>query len=256
MLKERGYRVFASARKKKDVQDLKAEGFEAVQLDLDDEDSIETAVNQVLDSTEGKLYALFNNGGFGQPGAVEDISRATLLAQLQTNLLGWHDLTRRVIPVMRQQGQGRIIQNSSVLGFAPMPYRGAYNCAKFALEGLTDTMRLELRGSGIHVSLIQPGPILSQFRANALRKLQENVDLEGSFHRQAYQAAIKRLEKSGAAVPFTLSPDAMVKPLIHALESARPKARYPVTVPTHVFTYLKRILPTPILDWLLIKVSK
>lgn len=255
LLKARGYRVFASARQIRDVQRLQEEGFEALQLDLDDETSIELAVTQVLDWADGSLDALFNNGGFGQPGAVEDISRATLLAQLQTNLLGWHDLTRRLIPVMRRQGHGRIIQNSSILGFAPMPYRGAYNCAKFALEGLTDTLRLELKGSGIQVSLIEPGPILSRFRVNALQKLKDNINMDDSIHRTQYRAAIQRLASPGPAVPFTLPAEAVVRRLIHALESRHPRARYYVTVPTYLFACLKRLLPTRMMDWMLIKAS-
>jgi len=254
-LKQRGYRVFASARRAADVSRLSEEGFDALQLDLDEPASIEAAVAQVLEQTGGQLYALFNNGAYGQPGAVEDLSRETLRAQFETNLFGWHDLTRRIIPVMRQQGEGRIIKNSSVLGFVAMAYRGAYNASKFALEGLTDTLRLELKGSGIHVSLIQPGPIESRFRTNAYEKWQENIDAEHSFHRQQYHSMEARLQKEGPTAPFTLPPEAVVKRLIHALESPRPKARYYVTFPTYLFGTLKRILPDAMLDHLLLKAS-
>jgi NAD(P)-dependent dehydrogenase (short-subunit alcohol dehydrogenase family) len=254
-LKQRGYQVFASARQPADVSRLNEEGFNALRLDLDDPASIEAAVTQVLEQTGGRLYALFNNGAYGQPGAVEDLSRETLRAQFETNLFGWHDLTRRIIPIMRQQGEGRIIKNSSVLGFVAMAYRGAYNASKYALEGLTDTLRLELKGSGIHVSLIQPGPIESQFRANAYKKWQENIDADTSIHREQYRAMEARLQTEGPAVPFTLPPQAVVKRLIHALESPRPKARYYVTFPTYLFGTLKRILPGPMLDKLLLKAS-
>jgi NAD(P)-dependent dehydrogenase (short-subunit alcohol dehydrogenase family) len=250
-LKNRGYRVFASARKVSDVQRLADEGLESLPLDLDDEASIRAAVDQVLSATGGELHALFNNGAYGQPGAVEDLDRATLRAQLETNLLGWHDLTRRVIPVMRRQGHGRIIQNSSVLGFAAMPYRGAYNCSKFALEGLTDTLRLELAGTGIHVSLIEPGPIRSRFRENALARFQANIDMEHSPHRDRYQGMIERLQKEGDAAPFTLGPEAVLEKLIHALESRHPKPRYYVTFPTYLFGYLKRLLSTRMQDRLM-----
>jgi len=255
ILHARGYRVYASARRLEDVQRLRSQGLTAVQLDLDRDESIETALAEVLELSGGRLWGLFKNGGYGQPGAVEDISRAVLRAQLETNLLGWHELTRRVIPVMLRQGGGRIVQNSSVLGLVAMPYRGAYNCAKFALEGLTDTMRLELRGTGIQVSLIEPGPILSRFRENAYQRFLENVDGSNSRHRDQYEAMIRRLRKEGAAAPFTLGPEAVVDRLIHALESDHPRLRYPVTVPTYLFAALRRLLPHRMLDAVLGKTS-
>jgi len=254
-LARRGWRVIASARKAADVERLRAEGLNTVQLDLDDPRSIEAGLDQALAFTGGRLDALFNNGAYGQPGAVEDLSRETLRAQLETNLLGWHDLTCRVIPLMRRQGQGRIVQNSSILGLMALPYRGAYVASKFALEGLTDTLRLELRGSGIQVSLIEPGPILSRFRQNAHQAFKDKVDTERSMHREAYRRAEERLKKEGPAQPFTLPPEAVLRKLIHALESPRPKARYYVTVPTRLFGLLRRALPTRGMDWLLTRVS-
>ena len=254
-LRERGWRVIASARKGADVERLAREGLTAVRLDLDDPRSIATALAETLALTSGRLDALFNNGAYGQPGAVEDLSREALRAQLETNLLGWHDLTCRVIPVMRRQGEGRIVQNSSILGLMTLPYRGAYVASKFALEGLTDTLRLELRGSGIHVSLIEPGPISSRFRENAHRAFKANVRAGASVHREAYLRAEERLKKQGPAQPFTLPPDAVLKKLIHALESPRPKARYYVTLPTHLFGTLRRILPTRAMDWVLARIS-
>jgi NAD(P)-dependent dehydrogenase (short-subunit alcohol dehydrogenase family) len=253
-LKQRGYPVFASARKSGDVERLKAEGLEAVQLDLADEESIERALEQVLERTGGRLYGLFNNGAYGQPGAVEDLPTDALRMQFETNLFGWHELTRRVIPVMREQGAGRIIQNSSVLGFVALPYRGAYNASKFALEGLSDTLRLELDGSGIHVSLVEPGPITSRFRANAYAQWKANIDPHGSWHEARYRAMEERLVAEGPAVPFTLPPEAVLKRVIHALESPRPKARYFVTFPTHLFAVLKRLLPSHTLDRILKRV--
>ena len=180
-LVRRGWRVFATARQRGDVARLGDEGLEALPLDLACSESIAACVAEVLDRTDGRLDALFNNGAYGQPGAVEDLSRAVLRAQLETNLLGTHELTTRVIPAMREQGGGRIVQNSSVLGFAALPYRGAYVCSKYALEGLTDTLRQELYGTGIHVSLIEPGPIISRFRENAYRAFLANIDAAGSY---------------------------------------------------------------------------
>jgi NAD(P)-dependent dehydrogenase (short-subunit alcohol dehydrogenase family) len=254
-LQKRGWQVFASARKSADVDSLKALGLTALQLDLDDSKSIQQAVKNLLEQTNGKLYALFNNGAYGQPGAVEDLSRDVLKAQFETNLFGWHELTNLIIPVMRQQGEGRIIQNSSVLGLVAMPYRGAYNASKFALEGLTDTLRMELYGSGIHVSLIEPGPIESAFRANARLKWQENIKIGDSYHKESYLAMEARLEKKGPAVPFTLPPEAVLKRVIHALESRRPKARYYVTTPTYLLGTLRRLLSSRGLDWVLNKAS-
>ncbi len=247
-LHRRGYRVVASARKAADVARLREEGLEAVELDLDDSESIRGALEETLSLTDGRLFALFNNGAYAQPGAVEDLRRDVFRAQLETNLLGWHELTCRIIPLMRKQGEGRIIQNSSILGFTALPYRGAYNASKYALEGLTDTLRLELQGSGIHVSLIEPGPIKSQFRANALRMWQKNIDTANSVHRQKYQAWAGRLEKEGPTTPFTLPPEAVLKRVIHALESPRPRIRYPVTFPTYMFAFLKRVLTNRMLD--------
>ena len=255
-LHERGYRVFATARRAADVSRLEEEGLESLLLDLDDSASISAAVDEVLGRTGGILYALFNNGAYGQPGAVEDLSRDVLRAQLETNLLGWLELTNRVVPVMRRAGEGRIIQNSSVLGLVALPFRGAYNCSKHALEGLTDTLRLELRGSGVHVSLVEPGPIESRFRANAHAAFVKNIDRENSVFREKYAAAERRLSKEGPAAPFTLPPEAVLKKVIHALESPRPRARYYVTVPTHLFGTLRRLLPTSWLDRVLLTVSR
>jgi len=233
------------------VKQLCAEGFEAFRLDLADSRSIGLALEQVLRSTGGYLYAVFNNGAYGQPGAVEDLSREALREQFETNLFGTHELTALVLPVMRKQGYGRIIQNSSVLGFAAMAYRGAYNSSKYALEGLSDTLRLELAGTGIFVSLVEPGPIVSRFRDNALAMYKKNIDSARSVHREKYLAMESRLAKEGPAVPFTLGPEAVLKAVIHALEAKRPKARYYVTFPTYLFGFLKRILPDRSLDWVL-----
>lgn len=253
-LKKRGYRVFASARQEADVKRLQEEGFDSLQLDYADPESIARAVGNLLEQTEGRLYGLFNNGAYGQPGAVEDIPRNVLREQFETNLFGWHDLTCRLIPTMRRQGEGRIIQNSSVLGFVALSYRGAYNASKYALEGLSDTLRLELHGTGIHISLIEPGPIESRFRANAYAQFKKNIDGKNSFHHAAYKAMEERLSKVGPAMPFTLPPEAVLKRVIHALESPRPRARYYVTFPTYLFGTLKRLLPVKALDWVLRRV--
>jgi NAD(P)-dependent dehydrogenase (short-subunit alcohol dehydrogenase family) len=255
-LKERGYFVIASARKMADVERLRAEGFTSLQLDLSDSHSINRAVEETLTLTGGKLYALFNNGAYGQPGAVEDLSREVLRTQFETNLFGTVELTNRLLPAMRAQGFGRIVQNSSVLGVITLPYRGAYNASKFALEGISDTLRLELGDTDIHVSLIEPGPITSRFRANAFAQYQANIDSEHSAHRDTYRRMENRLTKKGPAAPFTLPPEAVVDKLIHALESKRPRARYYVTFPTHLFGTLRRLLSTRALDRVLMRISR
>jgi NAD(P)-dependent dehydrogenase (short-subunit alcohol dehydrogenase family) len=254
-LKKRGHRVIASARKKSDVGQLITEGFEAIQLDLADSSSIQQAVAKAETLTDGKIDALFNNAAFGQPGAVEDLSRDTLRNQFETNLFGTHELTNLIIPLMRNQGQGRIIYNSSVLGFVAMTFRGAYNASKYALEGLADTLRLELHGTNIHISIIQPGPITSDFRKNAFALFQKNIDKQRSVHKETYQAMEQRLQKEGPAVPFTLPAKAVAEKVIHAVESSRPKIRYHVTFPTSLFAILKRIFPERLLDWTLRQVK-
>lgn len=254
-LKQRGYRVFAGARKQQDVLELKGQGLESLQLDVGNSQSIARAVTQVLESTEGRIYGLFNNAGFGQAGAVEDISRDMLRQQFETNLFGMHELTTLLLPSMRQQGEGRIIQHSSILGFVAMKYRGAYNASKFAIEGLTDTLRQELLGSGVYVSLMDTGPVSSHFRRNTLREFRKNIDIENSVHRDTYKAVLRRLESEDSNTLFTLGPEAVLHKVIHALESSRPKARYYVTFPTHLFAFLKRILPVSALDYLLIKAA-
>ncbi|HLF97540.1 MAG TPA: SDR family oxidoreductase [Methylococcaceae bacterium] len=253
-LKARGWRVFATARKREDVERLQGEGLESHVLDVADSASLRAGLDWVLEQTGGTLDALFNNGAYGQPGAVEDLSREALREQFETNLFGWHELTGLVLPVMRRQGHGRIVQNSSVLGFVALKYRGAYNASKFALEGLSDTLRLELQGTGIHIAIVEPGPIRSKFRENAYRMYLKHIRKEHSAHRAAYEAMEARLTKEGPAVPFTLGPEAVLKAVVHALESPRPKIRYYVTFPTHLFALLRRLLPFRWLDGVLRRV--
>ena len=253
-LKMRGYRVFATARKKEDVAELEAQGFESEFLDLDDSTSIKTAFDNIMLKTEGTLNALFNNGAYGQAGAIEDLNRDTLRQQFETNVFGWHELTQLVLPIMHKQGHGRIIQNSSVLGFVALKFRGAYKASKYAIEGLTDTLRQELIGTNITISLVEPGPIESKFRANSFAAYKKNIDKENSRFKKEYEATEERLSNEVTAVPFTLPAEAVLKRVIHALEAKKPKARYYVTVPTYIFGYLKRFLSTRMMDKLLNKV--
>ena len=255
-LRDRGYRVFATARDSADVSVLTNKGFEALRVDLNDSDSIDSAVESVFERTGGELFGLFNNAGFGQPGAVEDLSRKALREQFETNVFGTHELTCRVVPAMRRQGRGRIIQNSSVLGFVSLRYRGAYNSSKHALEALTDTLRMELEGTGIRVSLIQPGPIESRFRQNAYAAYQRNIDPRKSAHHDTYVTLERRLQSEDSTAAFTLPPEAVLKKVIHALESSRPRTHYYVTFPTYLFAALKRLLPRRSLDRVLLGLSR
>ena len=253
-LHERGYQVFAGARNTRDVEKINQQGMQGVQLDLANTASIQLAVEKVMKLGGNRLYSLINNAAFGQPGAVEDLKTEVLRRQFETNLFGTHELTQRLIPVLREQHRSHIIQISSILGFICLPYRGAYNASKYALEGLTDTMRLELAGSGIHVSLIQPGPVVSRFRQNAYDAFLAEIDFENSIHKNAYQKEIKRMQ-SDKPVPFTLPAEAVLEKVVHALESRRPGIRYPVTKPAHIFRFLKGILPDRWMDWILLTAS-
>lgn len=246
-LQKRGYTVFATCRKEADVERLRIEGLRAFRLDLCDTASMEDALSWILSQTDGRIDVLFNNGAYGQAGAVEDLRREVLREQFETNVFGTQELTNLVLPYMRKQRSGRIIYNSSILGFVAMSYRGAYNASKFAIEGLVDTMRLEVYGSGIDVVLIEPGPIRSDFRKNALVKFLANIDHKNSAHKEVYAKTLERLQKSGDA-PFTLGAEAVLDVLVEAINAKKPKARYRVTFPTKLFAVLKRIFPTSWID--------
>ena len=255
-LKKRGYNVYATARKQEDVERLTKEGLKCLYLDYADSESVQDLANELMLLIGCDLYAVFHNGAYGQAGAVEDLTRKTMEKQFATNVFGWMELNNRLIVMMRQNNRGRIIFNSSVLGIISLPFRGAYNASKYAIEGFADTLRLELKNTGIEVSLIEPGPIESQFRKNSLVAMKENIDIEVSVHRDLYKKTVARLEKEGAVVPFTLSADAVLKKVIHALESPYPKARYYVTFPTYLFGTLRRLLSTKWLDKALAKVGE
>ena len=250
-LKKAGYRVFATARKPNGVEKLKQLGLESHQLDLTSSESIKLAMNEIYSQTD-TLYGLIHNGAYGQVGALEDISREVLEAQFQANVFGWHELTNLVLPVMRKNNSGRVIYLSSVLGFVAMPFRGPYNASKFAIEGLVDTLRLELINTNIQLSLVQPGPIHSQFRANAYLAFKDNVNMDNSNYQANYQGMIERLKSSKLAT-YTLAPESILSCVLHALEAPKAKIHYRVTFPTKLFALLKRILPSRILDKILSK---
>lgn len=238
-----GWRVFATVRKAEDLAALENDGIEAFLMDYTKPDTISKLVDDVFARTGDRLDALFNNGAYGQAGAVEDLPVEALRLQMETNVIGWHDLTRRVIPAMRAQGHGRIVQCSSILGIVPYKWRGAYNASKFALEGLTLTMRMELEGSGIEVSLIEPGPITSRFTANALINIERFIDLKGSVHAVEYEKQLRRLKGESTPARGKLGPDAVYTVLKRALTAKRPKPHYIVTQPAKQGALLKKLLP-------------
>lgn len=251
-LKAQGWRVFAACRKIEDCERLKTEGFESPLLDYSDSGTMDAALEEVLSATGGTLDALFNNGAFGTPGAVEDLPTDALRAIFEANFFGWHHLTRAVIPVMRKQGHGRIIQCSSVLGFVTLPMRGAYSSTKYALEGLTDTLRIEMRKTGIDIVLIEPGPVTSKIRQNSIPNYEKWIDWRASVRRTEYENGLnKRLYANRGPDTFELPAVSVLEKLLHALETKRPQPRYYVTTPTHILGVLRRVLPTRALDWVL-----
>lgn len=254
-LKARGWRVFATCRKEADCERLRAEGLESFRLDYADEDSLGAAVDEALSRTGGTLDAVFNNGAFGCPGAVEDLPRGALREIFETNLFGVHDLTRRVIPAMRAQGHGRIVNCSSILGFIPIRWRGAYVATKFAMEGLTDVLRLEMRDTGVRVILIEPGPITSKIRQNSIPQFEKWIDWQASPRAEEYRRTLLKRLYQPASTPdrFELPASAVTKKLARALEHPNPRARYYVTTPTYVMGALTRILPGRAIDWILAK---
>lgn len=247
----RGWRVFATCRKKADCARLRGEGLESFVLDYADEASITAAVAEVAARTGGRLDALFNNGAFAIPAYLEDLPRAALREIFETNLFGYHDLSRQVIPLMRANGAGRIVNCSSVLGLVGVKWRGAYVATKFALEGMSDVLRLEMAGSGIEVILIEPGPVTSHFRQNAIPHFERWINWQGSVRRAEYQALITRQYNKAKPDRFELPASAVTAKLAHALESRRPRARYFVTTPTYLMAALKRLLPVRMLDWII-----
>lgn len=254
-LQAKGWRVFAACRTLDDCTRLIALGFESPQIDYEDPASITAGLTEVLKATGGTLDALYNNGAYAIPGAVEDISRDALRTIFEANLFGWHDLTVQVLPIMRAQGHGKIINCSSVLGLVPAPWRGAYTATKFALEGLTDTLRLEMRDTPIDIILLDPGPITSAFRSNSAKQFELWINWQESPRAALYRESLrKRLyDAAETKAPFELPATAVVRKLNQALTARKPRARYYVTTPTYAMALLRRILPTSWLDWLLAK---
>ena len=251
-LQDKFVKVYPTARLLEDVEMLKSLGFEdAMQLDVTNPQQIKEVIATVLEK-ESKIDVWFNNAGFGQAGAVEDIRTDVLRQQFETNVFGLHECTRQIIPVMREQGYGKIIQHSSVLGLVSLFGRGAYNATKYAIEGLTDTLRLELADTDIYAVLLNTGPITSNFRKTAVKKLKEHVDIENSIFRKHYEKSLSGTHKK---VPFNEGADAVASVVHHIILTDKPKPRYYITKATYLLGYIKRVLGTSLLDKLLLKIG-
>jgi NAD(P)-dependent dehydrogenase (short-subunit alcohol dehydrogenase family) len=246
-MRDRGWRVFATARRPEDLAALQAAGLKALYLDYADEASVAAAAEAVFAATGGALDALFNNGAYAQPGALEDLPSHALRAQFDANFFGWHALTRLVVPVMRGRRSGRIVFNSSVLGLIALGFRGAYTCSKWAVEAYADTLRIEVADAGVHVCVIEPGPIRTNMTATALRHARQNIDTGNSVHRAYYRRRLASMERGGNT-RGQLEPEAVVDALVHACESRRPRPQYFVTTPTRLIAALKRVAPKRRLD--------
>ena len=253
-LKARGWTVFASCRKQADCDRLQDEGFDSPRLDYAEPASMEGTLAHVLGVTGGRLDALFNNGAYAVPGAAEDLPVEALREIFEANVFGWHALTRAVIPVMRAQGHGRIVNHGSVLGLVVAPWRSAYNATKFATEALTDTLRIEMRDTPIHIATLNTGPVTSRIRQNSAVQFERWIDWEASPRAAQYKSTLlPRLYEKRGLDPFELPPSAVTAKLIHALESPRPRSRYYVTKATYLMGAARRLLPTSGMDWLLSK---
>ena len=254
IMKEKNYKVYASARKQQDVDMLKDLGFEAFKINVKNKDEIKYALNTIIEN-DLKLDAVFNNAGFGQPGAVEDLSVEVLKKQFNTNLFGLHEVTIQAMKIFRTQGFGKIIQHSSVLGIISLKYRGAYNASKYAIEGLADTLRQEVMGSNIYISTINTGPVTSKFRENALKKFNKNIVIKGSFFENIYKRELKaRLETTEDKAPFNLPASSVANTVLKIMQTQKPKPRYYVTKATYILGFLKRVLSTSLMDKILNKI--
>lgn len=251
-LRDRGWAVIPTARKPEDIQQLRAEGFNPVALDVTDSAAIQQAANDVLRLFGGNLGALVNNAGYGQPGAMEDMTRDAMRDQFEVNVFGLQELTNQLIPAFRRQGYGRIVNVSSVLGRVSLPFMGVYSASKFAVEAMSDAMRVELWKSGVAVSLVEPGPIETAFRKSSRERARTQQENFGRSHFEKYyreqmgEAGTKKLSHM-----FMLSPESVARKIAHAIESPRPRRRYPVTAVAHMMEFLRAFVPDGMIDRLM-----
>jgi NAD(P)-dependent dehydrogenase (short-subunit alcohol dehydrogenase family) len=245
-LARNGWTVYATARRPETLTELAEGGCRTLALDVTDESSMTEAVDSVVAET-GRIDALVNNAGYSQSGASETLDLADVRRQFETNVFGLLRMSQLVLPTMRAQGSGRIVNISSMGGRLVFPGGGAYHATKYAVEAFSDAMRFEVRGFGVHVVLVEPGLITTNFENAALA----SMDLEddgpyGHFNRKvasatsdAYSGPLRRLGGPPAAV---------AKVIEKALTARRPRARYTVTPSARLSIGTRRLLPDRIWD--------
>ncbi len=250
-LRDRGWRVAPTARKPEDLERLRSDGFDPISLDVQSPEAVERAIETATRMFPEGIGALVNNAGFGQPGAIEDITRDELRRQFEVNVIGVHDLTRHLLPAMIGQGYGRIVNIGSILGLYALPFIGAYSASKFALEALTDALRAEMSGTGLGVSLIGPGPIRSSFRDNAASLTDGSVAGRVSRFDALYERGTRTVKEGKAYSRGTLAPLAVAKKIEHALTSRRPRGRYSVTTQALICEQALRVMPRSVMQAIL-----
>lgn len=246
-----GWRVFPTARKAADLDALRAAGHTPLELDVSSSNSITSCVEALRAETGGRVDGLVNNAGFGHPGALEDLSRDAMRRQFEVNVFGLQELTNALLPGMIERGHGRIVQVSSVVGRVALPFMGIYSASKFAVEAMADAQRVELHGTGVRVSLVEPGPIVTRFTENAVGAGEKALAESGSRFAGLYAKEIERRQTRAGPKAFALPPEAVAKKIAHALTAARPRRRYHVTLPATLGALMSRFAPDTLIDAIL-----
>lgn len=253
LLRDKGWNVYPTARKVEDLDMLEAMGFPAMQLDVASSISIEATVDQLMSACGGRLGAVVNNAGFGMPGAIQDLTRDAMRQQFEVNLFGLQELTNRLIPVFREQGYGRIVNVSSVVGRIALPFMGIYSASKFALEAISDVQRIELSPDSISVSIVEPGPIETRFSTNCAGEGELALDADRSRFSASYKRYFDKRRSGGMSEDrFRLPPAIVAGKILHALESSHPKIRYCVTLPAYLGSMAARFVPAGLIDRVMI----
>jgi len=242
-LARQGWMVYATARQLETVQDLAGSGCRPHTLDVCDEASMRAVVATVEDA-EGAVGVLINNAGYGLEGAVEELPPEELRHQFETNLFGPLRLTQLVLPGMRHQRWGKVINVSSVGGRITVPGGGAYHASKHALEALSDVLRFEVRGFGIDVVVIEPGAIASRWLEKSVSGMESRIDPASPY--VAFNRAVaRRLESAhkGVLALAARPPEAVAGVIERAITAPRPRTRYVVPGSARLFTGTARLLP-------------
>ena len=240
-----GYTVYGAARRVEKIEELASEGVKALSLDVTDEASMEAAVQQIIDA-EGRIDVLINNAGYGFYGAIEDVPIDEARRQFEVNLFGLARLTQLVLPHMRAQGRGRILNISSMAGRITMPLGAWYHATKYALEAFSDALRMEVEEFGIDVVIIEPGGIKTPWGLIAVDHLEES-SRNGVYAAQAQRVAanMRRLYSPSSNLS---EPKVISKTILRALEARRPKTRYLVGFGAKPSVFLHTVLPDRLFD--------